>query len=668
METYILKSTLFLGIFLGAYYLLLAREKMYRFNRFYLLSGLIFSLVLPLVVIPVYVEAEMQSAQTLPVETMQVVASMPLSEPAIEPINYWAYATVGVYGLIATMLAVRFVLNIIRFYSVKKCNTLSGYNGATLVLMNEEVLPHTFMNTIFINKNEYERRLIEPELLTHELAHVRQKHTLDVLFVELLKTVFWFNPLLYLYKKAMQTNHEFLADDAVISQHVNIPTYQLLLLDKATPPLAYTLASSINFSTTKKRFTMMTKTTTKTRRALLQALMLPIVVLATTLLCHEVIAQEPKVAKKSKSKTTASQASNRDEYYSGVRVIVEDKANGVSIDKKYEQLTDAEKDKYLFDTPRRSTKSSPTAAQYEKMKDAKTSAVWIDSKHVDNKILNNYKPEDFSLFTGSFVHKNARSKAFPQKYQYGLYTDAYYEKHFTKYHYPADVYRVNIKKEYKDDKTVAVKQIETNNSLAKDQDFKWPPSDKIKSINVYKNSDAQNDSLKKARPDLFKVPGTEYSRVFITYEDDNGELKKASLFVDQSAEKVQSSSMRIKAVSFPKTDAEKSGDEIRVYNTSDLDPQPEFPGGLQEFFRLITKEMKVPETKEDKTLRVYVSFVIETDGRMSNFKVLRDPGMGMGDEAIRALRTITTKWSPGKLQGKEVRTSYTLPITVNVKV
>nr|WP_322623673.1 M56 family metallopeptidase [uncultured Flavobacterium sp.] len=667
MEAYILKSTVFLGIFLGAYYLLLSREKMYWFNRFYLLSGLVFSLVLPFAVIPFYVEAEVQPVQALPIETMQMVAPMPVSAPVTEPINYWVYATVGVYGLIATMLAVRFVLNIIRFYSVKKCNTLSGYNGATLVLMNEEVLPHTFMNTIFINKNEYERRLIEPELLTHELAHVRQKHTLDVLFVELLKTVFWFNPLLYLYKKAMQTNHEFLADDAVISRHFNIPTYQLLLLDKATPPLAYTLASSINFSTTKKRFTMMTKTTTKTRRALLQALMLPIVVLATTLLCHEVIAQEPKVAKKSKSKTTASQMSDRDEYYSGVRVIVEDKANNVSIDKKYEQLTDAEKDKYLFDTPRRSTKSSPTAAQYKKMKDAKTSAVWIDSKHVDNKILNNYKPEDFSLFTGSFVHKNARSKAFPQKYQYGLYTDAYYEKHFTKYHYPADVYRVNIAKEYKDDKIVDEKDAVVVSNFIRKDDFKWPPSDKIKAIDVYKNTEAQNDSLKKARPDLFKVPGTKYGRIHITYEDENGELKKTNLFVNENEHKGQIATS-VKVGSYSQTNTVNSVEQVTVYNTSDLDPQPEFPGGLEEFFRLIKNEMKIPETKEDKTLRVYVSFVIETDGRMSNFKVLRDPGMGMGDEAIRALKTITTKWSPGKLQGKEVRASYSLPITVNVKV
>lgn len=666
MEAYVLKSTVFLGIFLGAYYLLLSREKMHRFNRFYLISSLVFSLILPFVVIPVYVAAEVQPVPQLPVETMQMMTAMPVAPPEAPPVNYWAYAVVIGYAVITTLLALRFLINLLRFYKVKRQNTVSGYQGATLVLMDEEVLPHTFLNTIFINKNEYDRRLIEPELLTHELAHVRQRHTLDVLFVELLKTVFWFNPLLYLYKKAIQTNHEFLADEAVLSQHDNIPTYQLLLLDKATPPLAYALASSINFSTTKKRFTMMTKTTSKTRRTLLQALMLPVVVITTTLLCHEVIAQEPKVIKKTQQKTAYS-TSDRDEYYSGVRVIIEDKANDVSIDKKYEQLTAAEKNKYIFDTPSRRNKKSPTAAQYEKMKDVSKSAVWIDENHVDNKTLDSYKPQDFSLFTGSLVHKNARSKSFPQQYQYHLYTDAYYVKHFTRYHYPGDVYRVNIAKEYKDDKTVVIRDTETGNSIVKDVDFKWPPSDKIRSINVYKNTESQNDSLKKARPDLFKVPGTEYSRVHITYEDEKGVLKKVNLFVDQSSQLNQGGAMHIKAVSLAQATTGKERNDSPVYNFADLDPQPEFPGGLGAFLRHVMLEFKVPDVKENNTYRIFVSFVVETDGSMSNYKVLKDPGFGLGDEAIRTLKTITTKWTPGKIDGKDVRTSYSMPITVNLK-
>ncbi|MFP5437332.1 MAG: M56 family metallopeptidase [Bacteroidia bacterium] len=669
METYILKSTLFMGIFLGAYYLLLSREKMHRFNRFYLLSGLVFSLVLPFAVIPFYVEAEVQPVQQLPIETLQATAAMPVVQTEAPPVNYWAYGTMMVYAVIVTLLAVRFVLNILRFYKVKRQNTISGYEGATLVLMNEEVLPHTFMNTIFINKNEYDRRLIEPELLTHELAHVQQKHTLDVLFVELLKTVFWFNPLLYLYKKAIQTNHEFLADEAVISRHDNIPTYQLLLLDKATPPLAYALASSINFSTTKKRFTMMTKTTTKVKRTLLQALMLPVVAITTTLLCHEVIAQEPKVAK-THQKASASLKNDRDKYYSGVRIIINDEVNGVHIDKPYEEVSEEIKDRYYITIPGRLELKQLPASEFKKLGNGKKYVVTIDDKRVDNASLKNKKSTDFASYILVYRAKESLTKERPQFAEYHFYTQDYYNSTVKKQkvtHYPSDVYRITLTKGYKDDNTVAAKPTETSNSVVKDVDFKWPPSDKIKSINVYKNSEAQNDSLKKARPDLFKVPGTEYSRIHITYEDDKGVLKKANLFVDQSSQLNQGGAMHIKAVSFSQATTRKERNDSPVYNFADLDPQPEFPGGMGAFLRHVLLEFKIPDVKEDNTYRIFVSFVVETDGSMSNYKVLKDPGFGLGDEAIRTLKTITTKWTPGKKDGKDVRTSYSMPITVNLK-
>ena len=668
METYILKSTVFLGIFLGAYYLLLSREKMHRFNRFYLISSLVFSLVLPFVVIPVYVAAEAQPVPQLPVETMQMITTLPVAPPEAPPINYWAYAAVIGYAVIATLLAIRFLINILRFYRVKRQNTVSDYQGATLVLMDEEVLPHTFLNTIFINKNEYERRLIEPELLTHELAHVRQKHTLDVLFVELLKTVFWFNPLLYLYKKAIQTNHEFLADEAVLSQHDNIPTYQLLLLDKATPPLAYALASSINFSTTKKRFTMMTKTTSKTRRTLLQALMLPVVVITTTLLCHEVIAQEPKVAEKTQQRTTSS-TPERDKYFSGVRVQINDEVNGVYIDKPYEEVSEEIKKRYII-VPERLQLKQLSVSEFKKLDDGKKYFVTIDDKPVDNAGLKNKKPADFASYIVLYRAKESITKQRPQFAEYHLFTKEYYSNTIKKQevtHYPADVYKINIAKEYKDDKTVVVKDTETSNSIVKDVDFKWPPSDKIRSINVYKNTESQNDSLKKARPDLFKVPGTEYSRIHITYEDDKGVLKKANLFVDQNSQLDQGGAMHIKAVSLAQATTRKERNDSPVYNFADLDPQPEFPGGMGAFLRHVMLEFKVPDVKENSTYRIFVSFVVETDGSMSNYKVLKDPGFGLGDEAIRTLKTITTKWTPGKIDGKDVRTSYSMPITVNLK-
>jgi hypothetical protein len=99
-----------------------------------------------------------------------------------------------------------------------------------LILVPEKTLPHTFLNTIFINETEYNNREIEAELYTHELTN--SKHTLDILFIELLKTVL-VQPYFFFYKKAIQLNHEFLADEKVVNSYNNVPFYQSLLLANA---------------------------------------------------------------------------------------------------------------------------------------------------------------------------------------------------------------------------------------------------------------------------------------------------------------------------------------------------------------------------------------------------------------------------------------------------
>lgn len=98
-----------------------------------------------------------------------------------------------------------------------------------------------------------------------------------------------------------------------------------------------------------------------------------------------------------------------------------------------------------------------------------------------------------------------------------------------------------------------------------------------------------------------------------------------------------------------------------------LDKLPEFPGGIEKFYTYVGRNFVNPESDENKTLKVYVSFVIEKDGSMTDIQVKRDPGYGLGKEAIRVLKSLKTKWVPGVLNGKPVRTAYNLPITVQIQ-
>ncbi|NDI98229.1 energy transducer TonB [Flavobacterium sp. LaA7.5] len=114
------------------------------------------------------------------------------------------------------------------------------------------------------------------------------------------------------------------------------------------------------------------------------------------------------------------------------------------------------------------------------------------------------------------------------------------------------------------------------------------------------------------------------------------------------------------------TGTEASGGMGTIDSTL-LEEAPVFPGGMKKFYEKVGRSFNIPETGNATTLKVYVSFVVEKDGTMSNIQVLRDPGYGAGEEAIRVLKSIKTKWKAGKMKGKPVRTSYNLPITLNIK-
>ncbi|MCH5687428.1 M56 family metallopeptidase [Niabella sp. W65] len=95
--------------------------------------------------------------------------------------------------------------------------------------------------------------------MAHELAHIRQKHSWDILFLELLKIITWFNPFIYWYKRSVMINHELLADAAVIKQLGDVRSYQVVLLQRAAMQSSLALASSFTFYITKKRLTMLLK-------------------------------------------------------------------------------------------------------------------------------------------------------------------------------------------------------------------------------------------------------------------------------------------------------------------------------------------------------------------------------------------------------------------------
>jgi outer membrane biosynthesis protein TonB len=103
-----------------------------------------------------------------------------------------------------------------------------------------------------------------------------------------------------------------------------------------------------------------------------------------------------------------------------------------------------------------------------------------------------------------------------------------------------------------------------------------------------------------------------------------------------------------------------------VVTSAALDNLPEFPGGIKKFYSYVGNNFEKPEIEGERIIRVNVSFVIEKDGSMTDIEVMKDPGYGLGKEAIRVLKSLKTKWKPGMIAGKPMRTAYNLPISVEM--
>lgn len=450
-----------MAILFMVYQVFLEKEKMHRFNRWYLLGSIVFSVIVPLVNLQF-------SAHAIPVLKQNYftildqninpglgnsqISQIPVSFIQNETAINWITAGISLYTIISFILLVRFSRNIYVLLSGVSKNKIIQHQGARLVLVKSKTASYSFLNYIFINEEDYHNQLIENEIIIHELTHIRQKHSWDVIFIELLQIFFWLNPLLPYYKRAIQLNHEYLADEAVIKTFENIPAYQCLLLEKIGFNNHAHLTSSFNYSVTKKRFVMMTRTTTRLRAILKQLIILPLLMILSCLfISKEITAQEKKneVNKTTQQKSDKQlkpdtdptfkikmlknvphtskgiSATEIEEYralenkfissgdvgYKSFHMEKIDNDLRIKMENTFKQMSLEQQleSRIIFLPPLGPSKAEPpTAEQLNKWKNADLYGVWIGDKKINNEELNNYTVNDFAYYTASKLYPNAR--------------------------------------------------------------------------------------------------------------------------------------------------------------------------------------------------------------------------------------------------------------------
>ncbi|MFD0963116.1 M56 family metallopeptidase [Pseudofulvibacter geojedonensis] len=278
MGVYLLKSAACLAIFLIFYKLLLEKESIHKLKRYYLLVSLLLSFIIPLTS---YTSFEyVKAMEVLPnSNTISIIEDIPEEKTLSIEIIF-----LTIYAFISGIFLFFFIKNLWLMAKKIQANEKNTSENTTKVLLKELIVPHTFLKYIFINKTEYNNNSIPKSVIAHEEAHAKQKHSVDILLLECLHILFWFNPLIYLYKRAIKLNHEFLADEAVINKGYETKAYQQTLLAYSShATLEYSnyfgLANAINYSSIKKRLTVMKTKTTKKTVWLRSLLILPLVAL-----------------------------------------------------------------------------------------------------------------------------------------------------------------------------------------------------------------------------------------------------------------------------------------------------------------------------------------------------------------------------------------------------
>ena len=260
---YLLKVTIGFAVVSCFYQFVLRKYTFYNWNRWYLLLYPALVFFIPLINVD-------QTLEQVRLADRQIIAFVPavqhFTRPAAEVIentgsetmlmSNWDMLAV-LFGIGVMFMFARSVLFFVSFLKIRKKAKLISADGVKIYEVEKEIIPFSFGNSIFINRKLHEEEELK-DIMLHEFVHVRQKHTADIIFAEVLCMFNWYNPFVWQIRYAIRQNLEFIADRQVLENGVDAKQYQYLLL-KVTGVPAFRIASQFNFSSLKQRIIMMNK-------------------------------------------------------------------------------------------------------------------------------------------------------------------------------------------------------------------------------------------------------------------------------------------------------------------------------------------------------------------------------------------------------------------------
>lgn len=251
---FLLKVNVALAVFCLGYYLVLRPLTFYTLNRLYLCIAILFSSLYPLINVNNFIQQH-----NIPVHNVVVNWQVPAENfiaPIIQQPDYWKWATI-LFWVGAAVFALRLIMQLASLYKIYKSSKPGNIQGHDVRIVNTAISPFSFWKSIFINPESLNPQDMK-SILQHEQVHVEQWHTLDILLTEISVVFYWFNPGIWLMKRAVRENIEFITDRRILQNGADTKAYQYSLLNVSfTATTATGITNHFNFSTLKKRIQMM---------------------------------------------------------------------------------------------------------------------------------------------------------------------------------------------------------------------------------------------------------------------------------------------------------------------------------------------------------------------------------------------------------------------------
>ncbi|OCX51528.1 hypothetical protein BEL04_16010 [Mucilaginibacter sp. PPCGB 2223] len=588
---YLVEANLYLAAFYVLYLLFLRRDTHYQLNRAYLLSTSLLAFVIPFIQLgflqkPV-ITAPVAQISLGSLSQTEVLFAPVTSTTAPAPWTFDDYLLLC-YSIVALALLIHLCIRVYLLVSLSKKGSRSSNAGFNIIQLHQGSAAFSFFNNLFID----DRLATSQIILYHEQVHIRQKHSWDIIYFEILKIINWFNPVVYLLIASIKEVHEFIADEATARLENNNDDYTDFLISNAYGITQSSLTNSFfNKNLLKRRITMLYQKKSGKAARLKYLLTIPLV---CGLLCVSTLAF-----------TTKTYALVIAPYKMADKVITSGQAKS-SAQEDYARGWHTAEAEY-----------KKTHSRQNKAGDPVFTAVEVQPEFPGGE-------EELKKYLSRNLHYPEKDKA--NKVQGKVY---------------------------------ARFVVEANGSISAVKILKTP-------------SPAMGDEVKrllKASPKW--KPGTQNGKpvrveftVPVDFELTSTYLKSGP---PPAPRPTPAGPKEAKPVpdNVTVTGDDSHANPNAVYRAVDV--QPEFPGGTEGLAKFIQQNMKYPALAKQNNVqgKAYISFVVERDGSLGDIKVVREPGSGTGDEAVRVMK-LSPKWTPGVLGGEKVRVMFTLPVNFSL--